>query len=231
MMLLLVGIIVTMTTQKLLHSLEDPGKKAFHPICLARHKAYIPDADIMTKSVLTVPPEITVEQLVSDYFLVYHHGGYPVVKDGQVLGLVTLQCVRNVPKEKRVYETVQQAMIPCKRAVVVKPSVNALDAMQNMARNKVGRVLVVDGRRLVGIATREDIVRTIQTRQDLELGPADLRSVCRPLRLKLGIVFSAGLCFPLVQNSVRNAGPYKSSRVLINEWYCESIQVGKKNGS
>jgi CBS domain-containing protein len=49
--------------------------------------------------------------------------------------------------------------------------VNALDAMQSMARNQVGRVLVVDEGRLVGIATREDIVRTIQTRQDLELGP------------------------------------------------------------
>lgn len=131
----------------------------------------VPVADIMTKNVLTVPPEITVEQLVSDYFLVYHHGGYPVVKDGQVLGLITLQCVRNVPQEKREYETVQQAMIPCERAVVVKSSANALDAMQNMARNKVGRVLVVDDGRLVGIATREDIVRTIQTRQDLELGP------------------------------------------------------------
>ena len=128
-------------------------------------------ADIMTKNVLAVPPEITVQQLVSDYFLVHHHGGYPVVKDGQVLGLVTLQCVRNVPKEKREYETVQQAMIPCERAVVVKPNMSALDTMQNMARNKVGRVLVVDDGRLVGIATREDIVRTIQTRHDLELGP------------------------------------------------------------
>jgi Zn-dependent protease/predicted transcriptional regulator len=129
-------------------------------------------ADIMTKDVLTVPPEITIQQLVSDYFLVHHHGGYPVVKEGQVLGLVTLQCVRNVPKEKREYETVRQAMIPCERAVVVKPSMNALDAMQKMARNNVGRVLVVDEGGLVGIATREDIVRTIQMRQDLELGPS-----------------------------------------------------------
>jgi Zn-dependent protease len=128
-------------------------------------------ADIMTKDVLTVPPELTLQQLVSEYFLVHRHGGYPVVKNGQVLGLITLQSVRNVPKEKREYETVQQAMIPSERAVIVKPSVNALDAMQNMARNRVGRVLVVDDGRLVGIATREDIVRTIQTRQDLELGP------------------------------------------------------------
>jgi Zn-dependent protease/predicted transcriptional regulator len=128
-------------------------------------------ADIMTRDVMTVPPEITVQQLVSDYFLVHRLGGYPVVKNGEVLGVITLQCVRAVPKEKREYETVQQAMIPCERTVLVKSSLTALDAMQKMARNKVGRVLVVDDGRLVGIATREDIVRTIQTRQELELGP------------------------------------------------------------
>ena len=127
-------------------------------------------ADIMTGDVLTVSPDITIQQLISDYFLTHRHGGYPVVKNGEVLGIVTLQCVRSVPKEQRETVTVRQAMIPCERTVVVKPSVTALDAMQKMARNKVGRVLVVDEDRLIGIATREDIVRTIQTRQELELG-------------------------------------------------------------
>ncbi len=127
--------------------------------------------DIMTREVMTVPPEITVQQLVSDYLLVHRHGGYPVVKNGEVLGVVTLQCVRAVPKEKRDSVTVREAMVPFDRTVMVKSSVTALDAMQKMARNKVGRVLVIDGGRLVGIATREDVVSTIQTRQELELGP------------------------------------------------------------
>jgi Zn-dependent protease len=154
-------------------------------------------ADIMTKDVLTVPPEITVQQLVSEYFLVYHHGGYPAVKDGQVLGLITLQLVRNVPKDKREFETVQQAMIPSERAVVVKPSVNALDAMQSMARNKVGRVLVVDEGRLVGIATRDDIVKTIQTRQDLEFGPGrPLTGSPTPTPITAGHCIQCGAMLP-----------------------------------
>jgi CBS domain-containing protein len=127
--------------------------------------------DIMTREVLTVPPNITVQQLVSDYLLVHRHGGYPVVKDGEVLGVVTLQCVRVVPKERRDSVTVREAMVPFESTVMVKSSVTALDAMQKMARNKVGRVLVIDGGRLVGMATREDVVRAIQMRQELELGP------------------------------------------------------------
>jgi predicted transcriptional regulator len=125
----------------------------------------------MTRDVLTVPPEITLNQFVSDYLLVHRHGGYPVVKNGEVLGVVTLQCVRAVPKEKRDSVTVREAMVPFESTIMVKSSVTALDAMQKMARNKVGRVLVIDEDRLVGMATREDIVSTIQTRHDLELGP------------------------------------------------------------
>jgi len=129
-------------------------------------------ADIMTKDVLSVPPEITVQQLISDYFLVHRHGGYPVVKNGEVLGIITLQCVRRVPKERREYETVQQAMTPMETTMVVNSSASAFDAMKKIATGKVGSVLVVDEGRLVGVTTHEDIVRAIQTRQELELGPS-----------------------------------------------------------
>jgi Zn-dependent protease/predicted transcriptional regulator len=129
-------------------------------------------ADIMTRDVLTVPPETTIQKLISDYLLVHKHGGYPVVKNGEVLGEVTLECVRAVPKDKRDFETVQQAMIPYERTTKVEPSTTALDAMQKMARNQAGHVLVVDEGRLVGIATRDDVIRTIHTRQELELGPS-----------------------------------------------------------
>lgn len=123
--------------------------------------------DIMTRQTVTVPPEMTVQQLVSDYFLVQPHGGYPVVKDGQILGIITLQCVRAIPKERRATETVAQAMIPCERAAVVKPTVTALDVMQRMARDNTGRVLVVEDGQLLGIVTRGDVMKTIQTRQVL----------------------------------------------------------------
>jgi Zn-dependent protease len=123
--------------------------------------------DIMTRDVLTVPSNITVQQLVSEYFLVHRHSGYPVVEGGQVIGMVTMHCVRSVPKDRRETVTVRQAMIPCEQAVMVKPTASALEALNTMARQNVGRVLVLDGPRLLGIVTRGDLMRTIQTRQEL----------------------------------------------------------------
>jgi len=125
-------------------------------------------SDIMTRQVLTVPPFITIQQLVSDYFLVHPHGGYPVVQDGRLLGLITLDGVRAVQKEARSYETVANAMIPIERTCAVPPNVSALDALHRMARDRVGRLLVTQEGQLVGIVTRGDLMRTIRTRQELE---------------------------------------------------------------
>ncbi len=127
--------------------------------------------NIMTRAVLSVPPDITVHQLISDYFLVHPHGGYPVMREGQLLGLVTLQSARSIPKDMRATETVAQAMLPFERAPTIQPTVSALDALQRMARERVGIMLVTEGNNLLGIITRGDLMRTIQTRQELELHP------------------------------------------------------------
>jgi Zn-dependent protease len=127
-------------------------------------------SDIMTGNVLTVSPDITVQQLITDYFLIYHHGGYPVVKNGAILGVITLQGVRSVPKEKREQTLVQEVMIPSERGVVVDPSTGAMDAMSKMASNNVGSIVVADQGRLLGIVTREDIARAIQMRQQFGIG-------------------------------------------------------------
>lgn len=121
----------------------------------------------MTRNVFTISPDITVEQLVSDYFLVNRHGGYPVVRDGKILGVVTLQSVRAIPKEMRTSARVEQAMTHGETMVTVKSNLSALDALHKMARERVGRLLVVENGQLVGIVTRGDLMRTIQTRQEL----------------------------------------------------------------
>jgi Zn-dependent protease len=125
--------------------------------------------NIMSKNVLTVPPEMSLQQVVGYYFLVHPHGGYPVVKDGKILGLITLQSVRSIPKDRWDTETVGHGMIPYERTITIQPNLTVIDAMQKMARNKVGRMLVVEGDRLLGIVTQGDLVRSIRTRQELEL--------------------------------------------------------------
>src|SRR5246127_4072876 len=55
-------------------------------------------SDIMTRNPLTVNPGISVQQLVNDFFLVHPHGGYPVVQDDRLQGVVTMSSVRFIPR-------------------------------------------------------------------------------------------------------------------------------------
>jgi Zn-dependent protease len=126
--------------------------------------------DLMTKQMLTIPPDISVQQLISDYLLVHPHSGYPVMKDGQLLGLVTLQSARAISPELRATQTVAQAMLPAERAPTVQPTISALDALQRMAREKTEVMLVTEDGRLVGMVSRGDLMKAIQTRQELGVG-------------------------------------------------------------
>lgn len=129
--------------------------------------------DIMTRDLLSVSPDASVQQLVTDYFLVHPHGGYPVISNGKLLGVVTMSSVRSIPREKRELERVSQAMVPFERTVTVGPTISAVDALQLMARNSVGRLIVMDGDKIAGILTRGDLMKAMRTRQDFGLMSKD----------------------------------------------------------
>ena len=123
--------------------------------------------DIMTENLLTVGPDVTVQQLVNDYFLVHPHGGHPVVQNDKLQGVVTMSSVRSIPRERREVETVRLAMVPYDRLVTIGPAASAAEALQKMAQKEIGRLIVADGDRILGIITRGDLMKTIRTRQDL----------------------------------------------------------------
>ncbi len=90
-------------------------------------------------------------------------------------------------------------MIPSERTLAVKPTASALDAMQKMASSRAGQVLVVDQGRLLGVVTREDLMRTIQTRQELELGPSRPSAGLGPTqfpRIQAGHCIQCGALLP-----------------------------------
>ncbi len=123
--------------------------------------------DLMTQELLTVPPDMPVKQLVSEYFLSRPHGGYPVKSEGRLLGLVTMQSVRSLPVDQRDSATVRDVMVPYEKLVRVSVSTSAADALHQMVEQGVGRVLVTDGDSLLGIVTRGDLLNAIRTRQQL----------------------------------------------------------------
>ncbi len=66
-------------------------------------------------------------------------------------------------------------MVPYERIVTINPSASAAEAMQKMAQNQIGRLVVTDSDRILGIVTRGDLMKTIRTRQDLGVSDTTYR--------------------------------------------------------
>ncbi|MFB6135788.1 MAG: CBS domain-containing protein [Halobacteriaceae archaeon] len=118
--------------------------------------------DIMTPAseVETVAADATVADLVDRMFR-ERHTGYPVMENGRLAGLVTLEDARRVDPVERDAYRVEDVMTPASELLTVGADTNAMDAFDTMQSNGVGRLLVTDGGELVGIISRTDIMTAL----------------------------------------------------------------------
>ena len=67
----------------------------------------------MRTEVHTVPPSITVEELVEDHVYRHHFKMFPVTEDGNLVGCVTTRRVKDLPREQWSEHTVGELVEPC----------------------------------------------------------------------------------------------------------------------
>ncbi len=116
---------------------------------------------IMTSPVSTVTPGMTVRQMI-DKMMVEKHLGYPVVEDGKVLGIITLQDAQRVPAGEQ--DTVLVGQVMTREVISLPPEALVTDALQAVTRNNIGRLVIMDRGQMVGIISRSDLMRVLELR-------------------------------------------------------------------
>lgn len=125
-------------------------------------------ARFMTESPVTVPPELSVAQLVDDYVYTYGHDMFPVLASGQLLGSVTIHDVKALPREKWASTQIGEIMTPRSETNTIGPREDALKALSLMQRGGRSRLMVADGSRLIGIVVLKDMLKLMSLKLDLE---------------------------------------------------------------
>ena len=129
---------------------------------------------VMEPNTETVSPQITVEELVHEWFLQRRRRALPVSEDGKLAGIVTLTDVRGVPQER--WSQVRVAEIMHREPLYTVESDDDLDtALQLLAQHDLNQVPVLQGGRLVGLLSRAEIIRYLHLRQELGIRPAKPR--------------------------------------------------------
>jgi Zn-dependent protease/CBS domain-containing protein len=122
----------------------------------------------MTRNPVTVPPTITVAELVENYVLHHHFKMFPVVDDGRIVGCVTSGDIKATPKEKWGEESVGDIAERCPPEIFIAPETDAVKALAIMNQTGMSRLLVAEDDKLVGILTLKDLLAFLSLKVELE---------------------------------------------------------------
>ncbi len=125
--------------------------------------------EVMNTAPTTVPANISLQRLVDEYFLPHGLRSALVTQVDRLAGLITLTDIRHVPREEWGQTPVGLAMIPRERLHIVSPQQSLNDVLPLMAGRDVNQLPVVQDERLVGVLSRDAIVRYLEIRRSLGL--------------------------------------------------------------
>ena len=123
--------------------------------------------DVMRKQVPSVPPDMTVEELVHEGIMRGNARAFAVIAAGELSGLITLTDVRKVPREEWPSTSVYRAMTPATQLHTVAPGQRLTEVLHIMVERDINQLPVVRGREAIGMLDRADVMRFIQIRREL----------------------------------------------------------------
>jgi Zn-dependent protease/CBS domain-containing protein len=147
--------------------LMQAAQQSYQQLMLQQALAGISVGTVMTSEVETVPPDITLDQVVHEYIMGRNHPAFPVRDGERVVGLLCLNDIRAVPRENWSQVTVRQTAPPLSEHNTIAASADAWEALIRMSTENCGRLLVVEDGNVKGIISRTDLMRLIRTRVEL----------------------------------------------------------------
>lgn len=120
--------------------------------------------DLMTSDVKTVPVNMSIHRLI-EKMLQDKHSGFPVLRNEELVGIVTMEDARKVSQDEYHNTPVQSIMntdLHC-----VKENDELFEAFKLLFQKDIGRLLVMDNDsdEIKGIITRSDVMTGIRVRE------------------------------------------------------------------
>jgi Zn-dependent protease/predicted transcriptional regulator len=124
-------------------------------------------SEVMSSDCVVVPPDMTIDHLVNGNILTSGRRCFPVGSGSQIMGLMTLHNVKEVPREQWSIETVKEAMTPFDKLKWVRPDEELSSVLRILTEDNVNQVPVVQNNEIVGMVSRENLLNFVHVRSRL----------------------------------------------------------------
>jgi Zn-dependent protease/predicted transcriptional regulator len=125
--------------------------------------------DVMTHEYPVVDGQTNLHAFVDEHLLRRGHRCFIVEDNGRIVGLVTPHEIKEVERERWSSATVRDVMRPLDKLNTVEPGTMVAKALEMMGREDVNQLPVMQAGHLVGIISRNHILRLLQTRAELHV--------------------------------------------------------------
>ena len=123
--------------------------------------------EYIKKEVISVGSNISVQKLVADYFYTYYHKLYPVTENGNLVGYISFNEIRQLPQEEWSSTEVKQIMQLCNDKNTIESNANVMDVINLMNTQQIGRIIVTKNGKLQGVIALKDLMNIIYIRMSL----------------------------------------------------------------
>ncbi|PSB55966.1 chloride channel protein [Chamaesiphon polymorphus] len=130
-------------------------------------------ADLMQRRVETLSSQMTIAAALQA-FADSSHRGFPIVEQGKLVGILTQRDLADIQQQQWDLQTPISALMT-QRVIAVRPQDALTSVLYLLDRHQIGRLPVVEGRKLVGIITRADIIRAEAERVSSTVSPLGTR--------------------------------------------------------
>jgi len=125
-------------------------------------------ADYMTSPVVSVAPEMSLLEL-EDHFTRHDFNGFPVIENGLLIGVVTkfdvlktfVFTARTVLPHYDVLARQTARQVMTRDVITFTPDTPLTRVLQTLVDFRIKSFPIVEGRRVVGMIAREDLVRAL----------------------------------------------------------------------
>jgi len=148
--------------------LENAATQSFREltmrILLKGHKV----SEVARKECESITPQTTVHELVEEKILPLGLRCFPVIDKGKMLGIVTLNEVKNLDKGQWGKKKVTEMMVPLAKVQSVRPDDEVGLALQKMVRGNINQLPVLQGDKFVGLISRDRVLEFLGVLMELK---------------------------------------------------------------
>lgn len=122
--------------------------------------------EVATLNPETVPASLTLQELMDGYFFNRSYQSFPVMENDRPIGLVTLNQVKQIPRDEWNQRTVKNIMLPTGMGITVHLGDKMTQVVEKMRNARTQRLLVTDNGNLQGIISATDLANSLQRQRE-----------------------------------------------------------------